>query len=179
MRTSLSLLYLLTTESSMGCIAGAISGALLPTSITQTDAIANIWDIFESWCLLAPPSLQPICIMVPGPPRLPSSIAPRVAPNPNPSPAWSLPQLSASAPCSPAPLAFKATLRQLSFSTDKLPPPPPPVSPPAPLAHEPRSHQTRSWAAAPLALFCRGSADDPFGEWIANCVRATQLERAE
>ncbi len=167
MRTSLSLLYLLTTESSMGCIAGAISGALLPTSITQTDATANIWDIFESWCLLAPPSLQPIRIMVPSPPRLPSSIAPRVAPNPNPSPAWSSSQLSASAPCSPAPLAFKATPRQLSFfdepsprvvSTDKLPPPPPPVPPPAPLAHEPRSHQTRSWAAAPLALFCRGSA---------------------
>jgi hypothetical protein len=33
-------------------VAGALSGAAPPTSISQVDAIANLWDIFESWHLL-------------------------------------------------------------------------------------------------------------------------------
>jgi hypothetical protein len=35
-------------------VAGALTRAPPPTSISQVDAIANLWDIFESWRLLAP-----------------------------------------------------------------------------------------------------------------------------
>ncbi len=37
----------------------ALSGAAPPMSISQVDIIANLWDIFESWHLLAPPTLRP------------------------------------------------------------------------------------------------------------------------
>ena len=38
---------------------GALTGAMPPTSISQVEAITNLWDIFESWRLLPPPSFQP------------------------------------------------------------------------------------------------------------------------
>jgi hypothetical protein len=40
-------------------VAGALTGAAPPTSISQVEAITNLRDIFESWRLLAPPSFQP------------------------------------------------------------------------------------------------------------------------
>ena len=38
-------------------VAGVLAGAPPPTNISQVDAIANLWDIFESWHLLASPNL--------------------------------------------------------------------------------------------------------------------------
>jgi hypothetical protein len=38
-------------------VAGALTRATPPTSISQVDAIANLRDIFESWRLLPPPNL--------------------------------------------------------------------------------------------------------------------------
>jgi hypothetical protein len=35
-------------------VAGALTGAPPPTSISQVNAIADLWDIFESWRLLPP-----------------------------------------------------------------------------------------------------------------------------
>jgi hypothetical protein len=40
-------------------VAGAITGAAPPTSISQVEAITNLQDIFESWQLLAPSSFHP------------------------------------------------------------------------------------------------------------------------
>jgi hypothetical protein len=40
-------------------VASALTGVTPPTIISQVEAIANLWDIFKSWCLLAPPSFQP------------------------------------------------------------------------------------------------------------------------
>ena len=40
-------------------VAGALTGASLPTSISQVKAITNLRDIFESWWLLVPPSCHP------------------------------------------------------------------------------------------------------------------------
>jgi hypothetical protein len=40
-------------------VAGALTGATPPTSISQVEAITNLRDIFESWRLLVPPSFQP------------------------------------------------------------------------------------------------------------------------
>ncbi len=59
-------------------ITGALSGAAPPTSIFQVDTIANLWDIFESWRLLAPPTLHPSRFLTPGLPRVHSQDAPRV-----------------------------------------------------------------------------------------------------
>jgi len=39
-------------------VAGVLTGALPPTSISQVEAITNLRDIFKSWQLLAPPSFQ-------------------------------------------------------------------------------------------------------------------------
>ena len=59
-------------------VAGAITGAAPPTSISQVEAITNLRDIFESWRLLAPPSFQPPRIPMPGRPRVPTQQPPRV-----------------------------------------------------------------------------------------------------
>jgi hypothetical protein len=155
---------------------GALSGAPLPTSISQVDAIANLWDIFESWHLLAPPTLRPSCCLTPGLPRVHSQDAPRVAmmqmptpmPTLSPSPAWippPQPNSSLRLPL-PAPPAGHATPCRLNFSVtpappaprvlseprqpDVLPPHPPPLSLPV---RKPISHCTRSQAPTPLAVF--------------------------
>ena len=47
-------------------VAEALVRAPLPTSISQVDNIANLWDIFKSWCLLAPPNLRPYNRLTPG-----------------------------------------------------------------------------------------------------------------
>jgi hypothetical protein len=64
-------------------VAGALTGASPPTSISQVDAITNLRDIFESWRILAPPSFQPPRIPMPGRPRGPTHDPPRVV---SPSP---------------------------------------------------------------------------------------------
>jgi hypothetical protein len=92
-------------------VAGALSRAAPPTSISQVDAIANLWDIFKLWHLLAPPTLHPSHCPTPGLPRVHSQDAPRVAvmqlPTPmpmlSPSPAWIPPPWPNSSLCLPLP----------------------------------------------------------------------------
>ena len=60
-------------------VAGALTKAPPPTSISQVDAIAILWDIFESWHLLAPPNLRPSAGPSQGLSRVHSHIAPRGA----------------------------------------------------------------------------------------------------
>ena len=60
-------------------VAGAISGAPPPTSISQLDAIANLRDLFKSCRLLAPPHLRATRIIAPGPPRVDNPDPSRVA----------------------------------------------------------------------------------------------------
>jgi hypothetical protein len=160
-------------------VAGALSGVALPMSISQVNAIANLWDIFKSWHLLAPLTLHPSRNLTPGLPRVHSQDAPRMAimqlptptPTLSPSPAWispPRPNSSLRLPL-PAPLTGHATPRQLNFSDMPAPPAPrvlseprqpnvrPPHLPPLSLpVCKPIAHCTRSWALAPLALFLAG-----------------------
>jgi hypothetical protein len=101
-------------------VAGALSRAALPTSISQVNAIANLRDI-ESWRLLAPLTLRPSCFPTPGLPRVHSQDAPSVAitqpptamPTLSPSPTWIPPPQPNSSLRSPlpAPPAGHATPR--------------------------------------------------------------------
>jgi hypothetical protein len=59
-------------------VAGALAGAAPPTSISQVDAIPNLRDIFESWCLTAPPAFLPTCSPLPGCPSMLPHEPPRV-----------------------------------------------------------------------------------------------------
>jgi len=51
-------------------ILNALKKAPPPTSISQLDAIANLRDLFDSWRLLAPPSLARNRMPTPGRPRV-------------------------------------------------------------------------------------------------------------
>jgi hypothetical protein len=66
------------TAHDLQVVAGALAGAAPPTSISQVDAIANIQDIFKSWCLCAPPAFPPMHTLLPGCPSLLPHEAPRV-----------------------------------------------------------------------------------------------------
>jgi hypothetical protein len=82
-------------------VAGALTGALPPTSISQVEAITNLRDIFESWQLLAPPAFQPPRIPMPGRPRVSTQEPPpRVA---SPSPPTPARPIVSSPPWSPPP----------------------------------------------------------------------------
>jgi hypothetical protein len=59
-------------------VAGALTGVVSPTSISQVDAIANLRDIFESWHLRAPPACRPTCLPMPGRPNVTTHEPPRV-----------------------------------------------------------------------------------------------------
>ncbi len=132
-------------------VAGAITGAAPPTSISQVEAITNLQDIFESWRLLAPPSFQPPPIPKSCRPRVPTQEPPRVV-SPSPptparpivtSPSWSPPpKPSGSMYLSPTPVQapFQATPRRLNFTgtpsprvgfSPQMPSPIPPRSLPA------------------------------------------------
>jgi hypothetical protein len=52
------------------------------TSLSQLEAIANLQDIFESWRLLAPLSLQPTCLPAPANPGWPIPF-PKLGPPPS------------------------------------------------------------------------------------------------
>jgi hypothetical protein len=153
-------------------VAGALTGAAPPTSI-WVDAIANLWEIFESWRLPAPLACRPTCTPTPGHPRVPTHEAPRVIslPLPTPSPLGSPipsctppPRPAVSTLLLPAPLppCFQATPQWLDFSGAPSPrmviepchmlPLPLPVLPTC----KPISHCTCSCAPAPLALFTAG-----------------------
>jgi hypothetical protein len=128
-------------------IVGAIRGAAPPTSVSQLEAITVLQEIFESWCVLAPPSLQPNHRLDPASPRLNAHDAPRVlSPSPlSTSPTW-LPSTASRPPpqaavtsLTPAPSAptFHVTPRSLVFGNDQSPrvmsEPQQPLLPPAAL----------------------------------------------
>ncbi len=156
-------------------VAGALTGALPPTSISQVEAITNLRDIFESWRLLAPPSLQPPQLPMPGCPRVPTHEPPRVV-SPSPptparpisaSPAWSPPPRPAGFMLllsSPVHLPFQATPCRLDFTgapslrVEFAPQLQLPITPPILPACEPIAHCTRARAPAPtpLAIFTTG-----------------------
>ncbi len=148
-------------------VAGVLTRATPPTSISQVDAITNLRDIFESWRLLGPPNLRPSAGPSQGLSRVHSHIAPRCAvslpatPSPSciPTPTRT-PHPSAIAPQSirqQAPMPRQATPRRLDFADTLAQPIPrvPLVSPPAPSyppptppavlpVRKPISHPTRS-----------------------------------
>jgi hypothetical protein len=49
---------------------GTLKDALPPTSISQMEAIANLRDLFESWCSLGPPPTNHGHVLSPGHPRV-------------------------------------------------------------------------------------------------------------
>ena len=154
-------------------VARALTGAAPPTIISQVDAIANLWDIFKSWHLLAPLACRPTHTPMPGHPSVSTHEPPRVIslPPPTPSPPQ-LPIPSGTPPPRPASSmlllpapampCFQATPQWLNFSGAPSPwvviqpqhplPLPPQVFP----TWKPISHCTRSRAPAPLALFTAG-----------------------
>ena len=158
-------------------VAGALTGATPPTSISQVEAITNLRDIFESWRLLAPPCFQHPRPPPPLPsrPRLPMQDSPRVVSTSPPSPArpklasptWSPPPQPASSTfLSPTPVQapFQAAPRRLDFTgipsprVGTLPQITSPVPPTRLPVREPIAHRTRSRAPAPapLALYTAG-----------------------
>jgi hypothetical protein len=72
-------------------MSGALKDALPPTSIFQMGAIANLQDLFESWCSLGPPPTTHSPVLSPGRPRvafkLPvtTPLSPTVAATPAPA----------------------------------------------------------------------------------------------
>jgi hypothetical protein len=143
-------------------MSGALRDAPPPTSISQVDAIANLHDLFESWCLLGPLSTDQARIPSPGRPRVPIQEPPRVTTPSSPTAGTSSLNAWMPPPCPtlssrlslPAPTAVQVTLRQITF--DNTPPPrlaieprPPSFLPPM----SPIAHRARSCSNAPLALF--------------------------
>ena len=133
-------------------VARALAGAPPPTSISQVDVIANLWDIFKSWRLLAPPNLHLSDCPTPGFPRVHSHVAPRDAMLLPPTPSSTLtptptkiplpPPLPSSLRCilhlHPVPTARQETPCWLDFGD--IPAQPirvPCVSPPAKSCHPP------------------------------------------
>ncbi len=155
-------------------MSGALTNAPPPTSISQLKAITNLLDLFESWCLLGPPSSDQGRILSPGCPRVSIQEPPRVA---SPSSPMVVPQPWTAwmpSPClvlsTQVPLRvhspIQVTPRHITF--DDTPPPRVATSPSPPRAViEPRppralphmspiAHRTRACAKAPLALFTSG-----------------------
>jgi hypothetical protein len=110
-------------------VAGAIRGAPPPTSVSQLKAVTALQEIFESWRVLAPPSLRPNHRPAPASPRVnaqnsptravaPSS--PSTSPTLAPSTAWRPPLQAAVTSLTPAPSAptFHVTPRRLVFGDD-------------------------------------------------------------
>jgi hypothetical protein len=155
---------------SLQAVAGAIQGAPPPTSVSQLKAITALHKIFESWCALAPPSLQPnhcpayactkmnACnspkVVAPSPPSTSPTWSPSTALRPPPQAAWTSLTPVPSAP------PFHVTPCHLVFGNDHSPrvvskPQQPLLPPAAPVlpGREPITHRTRSHVPAPLALF--------------------------
>ncbi len=158
---------------SLQVVAGAIRSAPPPTSVSQLKAITMLQEIFDSWCVLAPPSLWMNLCPALASPRVNSCIFPRVvAPSTpstslmqSPSTAWSCPPQAAVNSLTPLPSVpiFDVTPCCLVFGNGHSPrvvsesqqPLLPPAAPGLPV-HEPIAHCTRSGAPAPLAFFALG-----------------------
>ena len=160
-------------------IVGALASAPPPSIISQVDAIANLWDIFESWSLLAPPNLCLSDCLTPGSPRMHSHVSPRSAillpPTPTPLLAPTSNRIPPLPPSSswrilhPVLTAGQATPRWLDFGDTPTQPIPmvlcvtppskscPPLALPTALPmRKPISRRTCSRAQALLALFTSG-----------------------
>ncbi len=82
-------------------MSGALKDAPPPTSISQMEAIANLQDLFESWCKLGPPPTSPGHVLAPGRPRVASKLPREATPllptvAVTPVPAWTPPPRPAS-----------------------------------------------------------------------------------
>jgi hypothetical protein len=152
-------------------VASAIQGA--PPPISQLKAITSFQEIFESWHVLAPPSLCPTHCPAPLPPRVNLRESPRVVVTSPPStgPTWS-PSTAVRPPPQPAAISltpaasaptFHVTPCRLVFGDDHSPrvvsasqqPLLPSAAPVLPV-REPIAHRTRSRAPAALALYASG-----------------------
>ncbi len=139
-----------------------------PTTISQLDALTNLRDLFELWCLLGPPLAGNNHGLVPGRPRV---AAPELPPTPvvrtprvgaSPLPAWLPPPPPASALRPQCLDPAIVTPQRIVFANvppprvDIIPPPrvanEPSVLPALPM-REPIAHQTHSCASAQVALF--------------------------
>ncbi len=65
-------------------MSGTLKDAPPPTSISQMEAIANLRDLFESWCSLGPPLTAHGHVLAPGRPRVAIEL-PRVSTPSSPS----------------------------------------------------------------------------------------------
>jgi hypothetical protein len=83
---------------SVQVVAGAIQGAPTPTRVSQLKASTALQEIFESWRLLAPPSLWPTRHPAPASPRVNLCNSPRLV---SPSPPSTSPTLAPSTALSP------------------------------------------------------------------------------
>ncbi len=107
---------------------GALKDAPPPTIISQMEASANLWDLFESWRSLGPPPTTHHHILSPGRPRVAIKL-PRVATPPSPTmadtpaPAWTpLPWPACFLQPPPSvPHAVHVTPRQITFDDVPLP----------------------------------------------------------
>jgi hypothetical protein len=159
---------------------GALKDAPPPTSISQMEAIANLRDLFESWCKLSPPPISPGHVLAPGLPRVASKL-PRVATplSPivaaTPVPAWTPPPQPASFlhPLPPVPDSVHVTPCRITF--DDVPLPRVTNKPRLPILLPPRStiaYRTRSCSNAPLALF---AGCHPFHERFSYHIPTAKL----
>jgi hypothetical protein len=164
-------------------MSGALKDAPPPTSISQMEGIANLWDLFESWCSLGPPPTNHGQVLSPGYPRVAIKLPRVVTPLlptvvATPAPSWTPPPRPAcflQAPPS-VPHAIHITPRRITF--DDVPLPRVTPKPRLPILLPPRSpiaHRTRSCTNAPLALFagCR-----PYHEGVSYHIPTPKSTRA-
>ncbi len=165
-------------------IAGIIRGPPPPTSVSQLKATTSLQEIFESWRMLAPPSLCPTHRPASSPPRVNLHESPRVVATspPSTSPTWS-PSTAVRPPPQPAgisltpaasALTFHVTPHRLIFGNVHSPragsafqqPLLPPAAPVLPV-REPIAHRTRSWVPVALAFFASGGQ---FHKCLQYCI---------
>ncbi len=146
-------------------MSGTLKDVPPPTSISQMEAIANLWDLFESWRSLGPPPTIHGHVLSPGRlrvaielPRVATPLLPTLAATP--ALAWTPPPQPACflQPPLPVPHAVHVIPRRIIF--DDVPLPRVTNKPRPPILLPPRSsiaHRTRSCTNALLALFagCR------------------------
>jgi hypothetical protein len=120
-------------------MSGAFKDAPPPASISQVEAIANLWNLFESWRSLGPPPSTQGPVLSPGRarvaikiPRVTTPLSPTVAATP--APAWMPPPQPACIlyPLPSVPHAVHVTLGQITFDdvplTRLMNKPRPPIS---------------------------------------------------
>ncbi len=141
---------------------GTLKDAPPPTSISQMEVIANLWDLFELWCSLGPPSTTHGPVLSSGrptrvaiePPKVATPVLPTMAATS--APTWTPPPQPACflQPPPSVPHAVHITPCQITFDDIPLPrvinEPRPPISLPP---RSPIAHRTRSHANVPLSLF--------------------------